>query len=311
MGGGSLSAMNAPSDTPGGKSATLDFDGPLHIVDYGGEGPPLVLIHGLGGSHLNWMLVARPLSSHFRVVAVDLPGFGLTPPAGRSSAVRDQAALVARYLAAEFDEPAYLVGNSMGGLVALLTADRSPEVVAGLILIDPALPPDAIRRPSLETVRFLGVPLLPFIGVGLLERQRQKLSVRERVLASMEFVTSDHTSIPEEVLVAGEAMEEARREMPWSIPSFIDAGRSIARVLANRGSFVSMIHRIGPPVMMVHGAKDDVVPIEFARAIADERPDWEFVVYHDVGHVPQLEAPDKLIRAIVDWELRQNRPLAV
>lgn len=303
--------MSAPDDSPGGRSITVDLDGPLHVVDYGGDGPPLVLVHGLGGSHLNWMLVARPLTSHFHVVAVDLPGFGLSPPAGRKSDVRDQAALVARYIAAGFDEPAYLVGNSMGGLVALLTADRFPEVVAGLVLIDPALPPDAIRRPSLDTVRFLGVPLLPFIGVAVLERQRQKLSVRERVLASMEFVTSDHTSIPEEVLVAGEAMEEARRQMPWSIPSFIDAGRSIARVLAARGSFVAMVHRIGAPVMMVHGAKDDVVPIEFARAIADERPDWELVVYHDVGHVPQLEAPDRVVGAIVDWQVRQHRPLAV
>jgi pimeloyl-ACP methyl ester carboxylesterase len=296
--------MSAIDAAPGGKSLTIDLDGPLHVVDYGGSGPPLLLIHGLGGSHLNWMLVARPLTQWFRVVAVDLPGFGLTAPEGRSSDVRDQAALVTRYLGEHIGEPAYIAGNSMGGLVAMLAADIAPELIRGLILVDPALPPDTLRVPTMETVRFLAMPLLPIVGVGMIKRQRNKQAVPERVLETLEYVAADPSRIPPEVMTAGEAMESARREMPWSIPAFVDAGRSIARVLARRGAFNSMVHRIGAPVLMIHGKLDEVVPIEFARKVADERPDWELVVYEDIGHVPQLETPDRLITTVVDWQRR-------
>ncbi|NIR36144.1 MAG: alpha/beta fold hydrolase, partial [Actinobacteria bacterium] len=98
--------MSAPQDAPGGRSRTIDADGPLHLVDYSGSGPPLVLVHGLGGSHLNWMLVALPLSRSFRVIAVDLPGFGLTPPEGRSTDVRRQARLLEGLIEREIGEPA-------------------------------------------------------------------------------------------------------------------------------------------------------------------------------------------------------------
>jgi pimeloyl-ACP methyl ester carboxylesterase len=296
--------MSTVDAAPGGKSLIVDLEGPLHVVDYGGSGPPLVLIHGLGGSHLNWMLVARPLTEWFRVVALDLPGFGLTAPEGRSSDVRDQAALVSRYIDEHLGEAAYVAGNSMGGLVALLAADVTPELIRGLILIDPALPPDTLRMPSGDTVRFLAMPLLPFVGVGMIERQRNKQPVPERVRETMEYLTADPSRIPQQVLTAGEAMEEARREMPWSIPAFVDAGRSIAKVLSRRGAFLAMIHRIGAPVLMIHGKLDEVVPVEFARKVADERPEWELVVYDDVGHVPQLETPDRVVATVVNWQRR-------
>ncbi|MGI9609095.1 MAG: alpha/beta fold hydrolase, partial [Acidimicrobiia bacterium] len=66
----------------------IDLDGPVHYADYGGDGSPMVLVHGLGGSHLNWLHVAHRLAERHRVVAVDLAGFGLTPPAGRKATVQ-------------------------------------------------------------------------------------------------------------------------------------------------------------------------------------------------------------------------------
>ena len=74
----------------GGTSHLADLAGPVHWVDFGGRdgGPTFVLVHGLGGSHLNWALVAPGLADRGRVVAVDLAGFGLTPAGGRPTMAR-------------------------------------------------------------------------------------------------------------------------------------------------------------------------------------------------------------------------------
>src|SRR5438876_7924663 len=107
-------------------SRTLDVDGgPVHLADFGGTGPTMILVHGLGGSHANWLAVGPGLAAHARVLAPDLPGFGRTPLAGRSARVRANVELLDRLLDAVAEDPAVLVGNSMGGLIAMMeAADR-------------------------------------------------------------------------------------------------------------------------------------------------------------------------------------------
>src|SRR5438132_975051 len=82
----------------------------------------MVLVHGLGGSHANWLAVGAGLAAHARVLAPDLPGFGRTPLAGRSARVRANVELLDRLLDAVDGRPAVLVGNSMGGLIAMVEA---------------------------------------------------------------------------------------------------------------------------------------------------------------------------------------------
>ncbi len=90
-------------ELPRGKSRTADLGGPVHWVDYGGADggagrPPLVLVHGLGGSHLNWDLLAPHLTPHARVVALDLPGFGRSEPGDRRATVHENVAVLDRFL---------------------------------------------------------------------------------------------------------------------------------------------------------------------------------------------------------------------
>ena len=108
--------------------------------DRGDVEAPLVLVHGLGGSHLNWVQVAPALAEIRRVIAIDLAGFGLTPGAGRDLGVRANAALLGRFIREELGGRSVLVGNSMGGMVSLLLAAAEPDVVAGLVLVDPSVP---------------------------------------------------------------------------------------------------------------------------------------------------------------------------
>src|SRR3954469_9741776 len=137
MGGRRMSEAGTP-----GRSETVDLGGPVHYVDYGGnpDGPVLVLVHGLGGSHLNWDLLAPQLTGQARVVALDLPGFGRSEPGGRRTSVPANVAVLGRFLDEVVKEPAVLVGNSMGGMLSILTAGERPESVSGLVLLDPAIP---------------------------------------------------------------------------------------------------------------------------------------------------------------------------
>src|SRR3954449_1695651 len=121
--------MRRPMDerTQPGTGHTVDWDGPVHYVDFGGDpdGPIIVLVHGLGGSHLNWDLLAPLLTSHARVLALDLPGFGRSEPGSRLASVQANVDVLERFLTEVAGGPSVLVGNSMGGMISIFTAARA------------------------------------------------------------------------------------------------------------------------------------------------------------------------------------------
>ena len=149
--------------------------GPTNVAEFGGEGAPMVLLHGLGGSHLNWMRLGPLLAERARVLAPDLPGFGDTPPAGRSTTVQANAAWVGRFVEEVAGSPAILVGNSMGGLIATLAAIGRPEDVAGLILVDPALPLAPGEPFDFQVVLAFAAYFTPGVGEVFVRRRMRML----------------------------------------------------------------------------------------------------------------------------------------
>src|SRR5512140_2959820 len=127
------------------KLRTVDLDGPVHYADFGGEGRPIVMVHGLGGSHLNWMSVGPALARSARVLAPDLPGFGLSPPGRKGVSMAAARQTLARFIQEVAGGPAVLFGNSMGGLVCALMAGWAPELVTRLVLVNPAQPLPRLR----------------------------------------------------------------------------------------------------------------------------------------------------------------------
>jgi pimeloyl-ACP methyl ester carboxylesterase len=105
----------------------------------------VVLVHGLGVSATHWLPVARDLARDHRVVLVELPGHGIDEMPG-GMGLQDVAALLDRAIAAESSDPVLLVGHSVGGLVAVSEALRSPRRVRGLVLVDTALRPQLGER---------------------------------------------------------------------------------------------------------------------------------------------------------------------
>lgn len=274
----------------------IDLDGPVHYADYGGSGPPLVLVHGLGGSHLNWLHVGDRLAAHHRVVAIDLAGFGLTPPAGRKATVQANQMLLGHFMAALYPhEPVTLVGNSMGGLISIMQAATDPASVAAMVLVNPALPLADRAAVNPFTIQRLFVPLLPGLGEAALGLYYSRVSPERQLDQTLAAVTVDPARVPPGGREANLEMIRLRKQMDWAVPSFLQASRSIAGVLIRRRRFRRVLQAITCPVMLLHGEADTIVSPASARWAVEQRPDWRLEMLPDVGHVPQLEAPDLFV----------------
>jgi pimeloyl-ACP methyl ester carboxylesterase len=280
---------------------TVDLDGPVHYADFGGSGRPIVLVHGLGGSSLNWLAVAPRLAALGRVVALDLAGHGRTRSLGRTASVGENRRLLGRFLDAVAREPAVLMGNSMGGYLALAEAAAEPEKVASLVLVNPAVPLAPGTRVDPRVFALFAGTALPLLGSMLL-RRRWRLGPEQSVRDVLRLCCVDAARVPREVVDAHVALARDRAgESRVNARDFLAAQRSLLMRLLRRRTFFRMVARIPAPALIVQGRRDRLVRIEAARALAAARPDWSIVVLDDVGHVPQLEAPDEFLAAVEPW----------
>ncbi|MEC4019577.1 alpha/beta fold hydrolase [Streptomyces sp. H27-D2] len=286
----------------GGTSRFSDLNGPVHWADFGGPrgAPQLVLVHGLGGSHLNWCLLAPRLAERMRVVAVDLAGFGLTHPRGRSTTVAANTALLDRFLREVVGGPAVLVGNSMGGMISILQASAHPDTATGLVLVDPALPLVlGVPDPLVASSFFLYG--LPGLGELFLSRMRVGSTPRQQVDRLLALVCADPSVVPEELILASMSLLEQRAEIPGLDTAFLTAARSLVLVNARRTAYRTMMSGLRIPVFLMSGEQDRLVPVRSAREAAARNPGWRFETFPGVGHVPQLEIPDTVAARILDW----------
>ena len=284
------------------RSRIIDLDGPVHVADFGGEGPALMLVHGLGGSHANWLAVGPRLAARARVVALDLPGFGRTPLEGRSPGAGASTRLLARFIETEMRGPAVLVGNSMGGMLSLATASRNAELVAGLVLVDPALPRTrgAMIDPVVATS--FAAYATPGVGEMLMRRRAARLGAEGIVRETLALCCVDPSRVPPEIVEALVALARDRIDsMPWANTAFLGAARSLMRTLAWRPRFDAIVRSISAPTLIVHGARDRLVPLAAVEALVQTRRDWALEIYDDIGHVPQLEASERFVASVLDW----------
>lgn len=294
--------------TPSAK--LVDLGGPVNVVDYGGEGPTTVLVHGLGGSIVNWRDLAPRLTGSARVLAVDLAGFGRTRPAGRSTTVSANQRLLDRFLVEVAGTPALLVGNSMGGLISMLEATAQPAHVAGLVLIDPALPRARGARIDRTVAKAFAAYAIPGLGERLLARRRATLGPEGLVRETLALCCVDPGRVSPELVAESVELVRERMAFARADAAYIRAARSVLRVLGQRGRYATMVARIEVPTLLMHGRHDRLVPVESARATAAVRPDWTYVEFDDLGHVPQIEAPKQTADAILSWLAGPGAPAA-
>ena len=280
---------------------TADLDGPVHYLDFGGAGKPLLMVHGLGGSALNWMAVGPEIAASYHAFAIDLAGFGQTPLFHRSAAVGANAELVHSFIEKVIGEPVVLMGNSMGGHISILEAANHPARVDAMVLVDPAIPGVHVRRPEpafLGTMAALSVPGLAEI---LLDRRARSLGPEGLVKQTLAIVCADPLRVASEVVEAHNRLTSERDKLGrQNGRAFLQASRSIGLRMADP-RFWSRVAKVECPTLVIHGSLDRLIPVAAARDLARRRPDWTLEILDGVGHVPMMETPDDFMRALNAW----------
>jgi pimeloyl-ACP methyl ester carboxylesterase len=255
-----------------------------------GNGPETaILIHGLGGNKTSFFETVSALAADYTVHAIDLPGFGSSSKPIRApfDAPWFARAVLDFCDALEIDR-AHLVGNSLGGRIAIEVGLTAPERVSSLSLLAPSLAWRR-RRHLVPIVRLLRPELAAIphpMTNGLVKRRFWSLFARpERVhrssadLASEEFVRTYRT------VAARIAFHSAARNIYLEEP------------FGERG-FWTRLPSLPPPAMFVWGDHDPLVPLAFSQHVAEALPEARQVVLEECGHVPQVELTEQANAAV-------------
>lgn len=247
-----------------------------------GRGSPLVLLHGFMSSYYSFRFLVPDLSRHFRVISIDLNGFGLTerPTSPDSFQIESQADLVARILGKIGAVPATILGHSYGAAVASVIALRRPDVVRDLVLVSPAS-------------RFDKLPWYLRIRLGkeiLYLRCRRLLSHPDyyRRLSGRAFhVRSAHTEEDADIC-RGNLLIEGLRS---TVFGFLE-------VLSGKGFRRIPFEDIHQPALVIAGDRDTIIPLEQCQAVASQLPRGCLEIFEECGHSAPEEQPEKVIAAI-------------
>lgn len=257
---------------------------------------PAVLLHGLGGAATNWTDVMGLLQDRVDSVAPDLPGFGWSPPPpGRDYSLRSHARVVTELIEARHGEPVHLLGNSLGGTVALVVAATRPDLVRTLTLVSPAMP---VLRPRTSNVH-LPALALPWAGQRL-ARRLGRFPVEQRVRATLALCYADPSRVPPQRVE--EAMTEAdrRARLEHEAEAMLLSLRSLmsAYLQPRVWPLWQLAARVSMPTLLVYGLRDRLVDPRTAGRAARTFPDAELVTLPDSGHVSQMEHPEVVAAAI-------------
>jgi pimeloyl-ACP methyl ester carboxylesterase len=259
----------------------------------------VLLLHGLGGTKSSFFRTVSALAPHHTVHALDLPGFGASSkPAGAPYNAEWMAGTVLEFMDAMDIHHAHIVGNSMGGRVAIELGLLAPERVTSLSLLAPALAWRR-RRPLLPFVRLLRPELAAIPHPLLAQIVREQL---KHLFAEPEKID------PRLIETGTEDFCRAYRSRNARI-AFYAAARNI--YLDDPFGDEGLWTRLGtlrPPALFVWGDSDTLVPAAFERHVAEVLPDARQVVLKDCGHVPMIELP-KRTHALIRQQISAHADL--
>jgi pimeloyl-ACP methyl ester carboxylesterase len=189
----------------------------------------------------------------------------------------------------------------MGGLVSLIAAAETPDLITALVLVDAAGPVGSWSRLNPTTLAKLATPLVPGVGPKLVDAYRATRTAEEGVVEAYQFVTADPESVDPIAFADALEIAELRRSQPWATESLVEATRSLVPWVLRRKRYAKMVHRVPHPALIVHGTKDDVVQVDTTRWLGRQRPDWTVAYMKGLGHIPMIEAPDRFMQIFTTW----------
>src|SRR6185436_19517486 len=254
-----------------------------------GTGTPLILLHGFTSSTYSWKDVLDPLSKTFRVIAIDLKGFGFSGKPDGDYTRRAQASLVEHLLEHLNIEKAWLCGNSMGGEVALNVALANPQRVAGLILIDSAgveVPGSGSLAPGYLLVPGIGRMLIALsLTSDKLVRQGLAKSFYDQAKVTDDRVTTYYRPLQ----TRGGQLAALRARTQFSM----------FPVEPNLG-------QINVPTLILWGAQDALIPLAAGTKMSKLIKNSELVVFDNCGHLPQEEMPTRTVDEMTKFVSEQK-----
>jgi pimeloyl-ACP methyl ester carboxylesterase len=291
---------------PGGRPPLLQ----IHEVPVGrhristltmGSGPDVLLLHGLGGTRASLFETAAELSRRYRVHAPDLPGFGSSgKPALGSYNARWFAEIMLGLIDELGIERAHVVGNSMGGRVAIELGLQAPQRVSALGLLCPAVA--WVKRGLHPVVRLLRPEF------GLLPHGFRRSTVASQFWSI--FYNRDMI----DPAVGDLMVDEFRRiyHTAGARYAFLASARNIyLEAPFGRNGFYPRLSQLEPPALFVWGGHDKLVPAAFSRHVRRWLPEAEQVTIERCGHVPQVECPDETNALLMRFFERAERSMAM
>ncbi|GAA2974141.1 MULTISPECIES: alpha/beta fold hydrolase [Streptomyces] len=256
---------------------------------------PALYVHGLGGSSQNWSALMPLLADVVDGEAVDLPGFGDSPPPDDGNySVTGHARAVIRLLDAERRGPVHLFGNSLGGAVATRVAAARPDLVRTLTLVSPALPELRVQRPAVPT----GLLALPGVA-SLFARLTREWTAEQRTRGVMALCYGDPARVSEEAFRHAVAEMERRLELPYFWDAMTRSARGIvdAYTLGGQHGLWRQAERVLAPTLLVYGGRDQLVSYRMARRASAAFRDSRLLTLPDAGHVAMMEYPETIAQA--------------
>lgn len=245
----------------------------------GGEGPPTLLLHGFGSDHLVWLANQQALAGFAAVAALDLPGHGDSSLEVGEGTVAELAARVESVLDQRGLKNIHLIGHSLGGAVALVMAERRPDLVASLILIAAAGLGRSVDDAFLEEFPRLATPEAATVLL-------QRLVVRPRLINKF--------------LVA-RVLEQLAR--PGAREALQRIGKGIIAGEATIAGALAAAHARGLPRLLIWGKADAISPVSEERL---DQFSGEALLVEEAGHLPHVEQPRLVNERIREFLIRQT-----
>jgi pimeloyl-ACP methyl ester carboxylesterase len=258
--------------------------------------PPALYVHGLSGSSQNWSALMPLLDDVVDNEAVDLPGFGDSPPPDDGNySITGHARAVIRLLDAERRGPVHLVGNSLGGAVVTRVAAVRPDLVRTLTLVSPALPEIRVQRSAVPT----GLLAVPGVA-ALFTRASRDWTAEQRVRGVVALCYGDPARVSEEGLRHAVEEMERRQRLPYFWDAMTRSARGIvsAYTVGGQHGLWRQAERVLAPTLLIYGGRDRLVGYRMAQRAARAFRDSRLLTLPDAGHVAMMEYPQTVATAV-------------
>jgi len=273
------------------KPRAITIDGDRVVCRVAGEGPVLLLVHGMAGSSETWRHVMPALAERFTVLAPDLLGQGESDKPRGEYSLGAHANTLRDLMDTLGYERATVIGQSLGGGVAMQFAYQFPERCERLVLVDSG----GLGREVTFYLRMLTVP--GFESVFPLFCTPRLRDAGSRVAGWLGRAGVRSTPAREEIWRSYASLADARSRRAFF--------RSLRDVIDFSGQAVSALSRLYRaaqlPTLIVWGAQDPFIPVSHARTAHEAIPGSRLVIFEGVGHYPHCEAPERFVEVLVDF----------